>query len=92
MTKLDLIVAVAERAGTSQRQAASAAAALLGAVPEALARAEAVRLAGFGAFAVRERAAQTAKNPRTGEAVQVPAGKRVVFRPAPALRAAAAGK
>ncbi|MAF31838.1 MAG: integration host factor subunit beta [Magnetococcales bacterium] len=37
-----------------------------------------VELRGFGAFSVREREARTARNPRTGEQVQVDA-KRVPF-------------
>ena len=37
-----------------------------------------VELRGFGAFSVRERAARTGRNPRTGESVEVPS-KRVPF-------------
>lgn len=37
-----------------------------------------VELRGFGAFSTREREARTGRNPRTGEAVEVPA-KRVPY-------------
>ena len=46
-----------------------------------------VELRGFGAFSTREREARTGRNPRTGEAVQVP-GKRVpYFKPGKEMRA-----
>ena len=35
--------------------------------------------AGFGAFEVKERAARTGRNPKTGEAVEIPASKYVAF-------------
>jgi integration host factor subunit beta len=44
----------------------------------ALARGDRVELRGFGAFSVKQRAARVARNPRTGEAVQV-TEKRVPF-------------
>ena len=86
MTKADLVAAVAEKAGIPKRKAAGAVGAVFGAVSEALARGEAVKLAGFGTFAVRERAARKAKSPRTGETVEIPARKAAVFRPASALK------
>ena len=41
---------------------------------EALAKGDRVELRGFGAFSVKEREARTGRNPRTGEAIQIPAG------------------
>jgi integration host factor subunit beta len=41
-------------------------------ITEALARGERVELRGFGAFSVKKRDARTGRNPRTGEAVEVP--------------------
>lgn len=48
------------------------------AIAERLASGGRVELRGFGAFSTRERAARTGRNPRTGEAVEVPA-KRVPY-------------
>lgn len=45
-----------------------------------------VSVAGFGIFAAKKRAARTARNPRTGEAVQVPAMNVPKFRAAKALK------
>ena len=47
-----------------------------------------VELRGFGAFRVQARAARTGRNPSTGEAVEVPARRAPVFRPARELRLA----
>ena len=45
-----------------------------------------VELRGFGAFSTRERAARTGRNPRTGEAVDVPAKRAPYFRPGKEMR------
>jgi len=45
-----------------------------------------VSVAGFGIFAAKKRAARTARNPRTGEAVQVAAMNVPKFRAAKALK------
>lgn len=47
-------------------------------ITEALARGDRVELRGFGAFSIKQREARKGRNPRTGEAVEVPA-KRVPF-------------
>ena len=47
-------------------------------ITDALAEGKRVELRGFGAFSTREREARTGRNPRTGEAVDVPA-KRVPY-------------
>ena len=40
-----------------------------------------VELRGFGAFSTRDRDARTGRNPRTGEAVDVPAKRVPYFKP-----------
>ena len=47
-------------------------------ISSALADGRRVELRGFGAFSVRDRAARTGRNPRTGDSVEVPS-KRVPF-------------
>ena len=59
---------------------------VLEAIGEALAKEETVRIAGFGTFAAKSRAARTGRNPRTGESVPIPASKLPAFKPAKALR------
>lgn len=45
-----------------------------------------VELRGFGAFSTREREARTGRNPRSGEAVEVPAKRVPYFRPGKEMR------
>ena len=47
-----------------------------------------VSIAGLGIFSTKQRAARQARNPRTGEAISVPAMKVPKFRAAKALKEA----
>ena len=60
--------------------------AFLAAVKEALARGDGIELRGFGTFKVRHRKPRTARNPRTGEPVEVPPRRVPVFNPSRLLR------
>lgn len=60
--------------------------ALVAAVRDGLVRDGIVRLHGFGTFRLKPVAARTGRHPRTGEPIDIPAGWRVMFRPAKALR------
>ena len=55
-------------------------------IASSLKKGEEVAIAGFGAFAVKRSAARTARNPRTGEVVQVAAANKPKFRAAKALK------
>lgn len=59
---------------------------LVGVVRDGLVRDGSVRIHGFGTFQLRPTAARVGRNPRTGERIRIPAGNRVIFRPAKALR------
>ena len=52
-----------------------------------LAKGGRVELRGFGAFSTRERDARKGRNPRTGEAVDVPGKKVPYFKPGKEIRA-----
>lgn len=88
VTKEQLVKAVAAKAGVTRREAARAVGAFQEAVREALARGEEVRLVGFGAFLVRERAARKGRNIRTGEEIVIPPKRVVAFRPGSGLTGA----
>lgn len=60
---------------------------ILDEIAEALARGDRVELRGFGAFSVRHRDARRGRNPRTGEAVDVPAKSVPFFKAGKELRA-----
>ncbi len=86
MTKNQLIVSVAEKAGLTRDQATRAVNAMCAIITEGLAGGERVPLAGFGTFSVRPTPARTIRHPRTGETIRVEAGRRVKFSPAKALK------
>ena len=54
---------------------------------QALQRGEKVDLRGLGVFKVRESKPRQARNPRTGEALSIPARKAAVFKPGKELSA-----
>lgn len=80
MNKNDIINAMAEKAGLSKNDAKKALDAFMDAVQEGLTKGEKISLVGFGTFEVANREARTAKNPRTGETINVPARKVVKFK------------
>ena len=86
MTKVELIAQVAEKTGTSKKASEEAVAAVLASITEALQNGEKVSLVGFGTFEVKTRAARTGKNPRTGEAIEIPAAKVPSFKAGAALK------
>jgi len=88
MNKNDLIANVAESADLSKADAAAAVDAVLQAVTSSLAGGGEIRLVGFGTFSVADRAATTGRNPRTGEAIQIPASKQPKFKAGKALKEA----
>ena len=86
MNKVELIAAVAEKAGLSKKDAEKAIAAVVASVEEALVKGDKVQLIGFGTFEVRERAERKGRNPKTGEVVTVPACKYLAFVSAKAVK------
>jgi DNA-binding protein HU-beta len=65
---------------------------MLDAIMKCLKKGDEVTIAGLGAFSVKPRKARTARNPKTGEAVQVAATRVVKFRVAKALKDIVASK
>jgi len=86
VNKSELIDAVAEGADISKAAAGRAVDAVLKAITEALKNGDQVNLVGFGTFGVRERAARTGRNPRTGETIEIGATKVPGFKAGKALK------
>ena len=86
MNKTELVAAIAAKTELSKKNAEKAVAAVLETVAETLAAGEKVQLVGFGTFETREREARTAKNPRTGEPVEVAASRVPAFKAGQALK------
>ena len=89
MTKADLVEQVADAIGPgiTNKDCALVVDGFLNAVKLALANGENIEIRGFGTFKVRRRKTRTARNPRTGDAVEVPSRSVPVFKPSKHLRA-----
>lgn len=86
MNKTELVAAVAAKAEISKKDADAAVKAVIDSITDALADGEKVALVGFGTFDVKTRAARTGKNPRTGEAINIPEAKVPSFKAGSALK------
>lgn len=91
MNKAELIDALAVRLG-DKKTASGALEALLDEIQRTVAKGGKISLAGFGVFEKRARAARTARNPRTGEAVKVKKTNVPAFRAGQGFKDVVAGK
>lgn len=80
MNKSELIDAIADSADISKAAAGRALEGTVAAITSALQSGDTVSIVGFGTFSVRERAARTGRNPKTGEALQIKASKAPGFK------------
>lgn len=86
MTKEELVAIIARDADVSKATAEKALKALVSGISDSLKRGDSVTLVGFGTFTVANRAARRARNPRTGEEIQVPATRSPKFKAGKALK------
>lgn len=86
MNKNDLVSAVANSSDLSKADAARAVDAVFGSITSSLQSGGEVRLVGFGTFSVANRKASTGRNPRTGEAIQIPASRQPKFKAGKGLK------
>jgi len=91
MNKAALAEAIAEKIGTSKADAERAVETMIESITNTLKEGEEVSIAGLGIFSAKMRAARTARNPRTGEPVEVKAMRVPKFRAAKALKDAVKG-
>jgi len=92
VNKAELIEAMSGRLG-DRKSATAALDAVLNEIQNAVTVGDKVSIAGFGVFEKRVRAARTARNPRTGEAVKVKKTAVPAFRPGASFKElVAAGK
>lgn len=80
MNKSQLVDSIAKKSGLTVKDSTAAVNAFLESVKDALAGGDSVTLIGFGSFLVRDRAARSGRNPRTGNVVQIPAVKVPAFK------------
>lgn len=90
-TKTNIVDAVVKKTGLKKKDAEAAVNAFIEVVEESLIANDKVQLVGFGTFEVKDRAARTARNPRTGETIEVGPSKHVSFSAGKALKDAVNG-
>ena len=75
MNKAELTAAIVKKTGFTKKDAEKALGTVTEVIAEALAAGEKVQVVGFGSFEVRNRPARVARNPRTGEQIEIAASK-----------------
>ncbi len=90
MTKTELIAVTAEKAGMTKKDAERVVSAALDTIIAELTAGNRVQLAGFGIFETKTRQARTGRNPKTKEAIEIPASTSVAFKASKTLKDAVA--
>lgn len=86
MKKSELAARLAAKLSIPKATADVSVSALFEAIGDALAKGKSVNIAGFGTFSVKDRAARQGRNPRTGEAIAIPASRAATFKAGKGLR------
>ena len=88
MNKSELVEVMAQKNRMTKKDCEAALNAFVAAITDALKSGDRVQLVGFGVFEVKQRAARTARNPKTNEPMEIPASKLPMFKPGKALKEA----
>jgi len=86
MTKADIVEQISGSTGLTKKDTAMAVEGFIQAVRRALSNGQNIEIRGFGSFKVKSRRARKARNPRTGQAVDVPARMVPTFKPSKELK------
>ena len=86
MNRTELISAMSEKSELTKVDTEKALKAFIDTVTEELKNDGKVQLVGFGTFEVAERAERQSRNPKTGEAITIPASKSPKFKAGKALK------
>ncbi|MCI0533217.1 HU family DNA-binding protein [bacterium] len=86
MNKQALVDIIHEKMGGTRAAADEVMETVISSIIKTLKSGDEVSIAGLGTFIVKNRAARMARNPRTGEQVQVAASRVPKFKPAKALK------
>ena len=86
MTKTELVAAAVEKTGLTKKDAESLISAAFDTITEKLVQGERVQISGFGTFEVKQREARVGRNPRTKEAIEIPATRAPAFKASKALK------
>ena len=81
MTKKEIVKQISERIGMTQLKTKEIVQLTFDAIVDTLLEDKRIELRNFGVFEVKQRKARKARNPRTGERVDVPPKNVVTFKP-----------
>ena len=87
VTKKDIVDAIADRTGLTQVDTKVIVECFLDSIAKSLREGKNIEIRGFGRFKVKEKKARAARNPRTGEMVQIEAGFKPIFEASKELKA-----
>lgn len=86
MNKAQLIQKVSKDANLRRAQAVRAVKALVGSIRETIKTGGKISLTGLGTFKVKARKARPGRNPKTGDTIAIPAGRKISFKPSLSLK------
>lgn len=89
LNKTELVAKIAAETGQSQAAVSNVLDGLFAAVSDTVSKGDKVSIPGWVSFEVVSTSARTGRNPRTGESIEIPAGKRVKVTAGSKLKAAA---
>ena len=92
MTKSQLVAKLAEIGGVSRKRADDLLTSLTDTVVKTVKKGESVKIPGLGIFRLRKMKARMGRNPQTGEAIKIPARKKVGFSVAKTFKETVLGK
>ncbi len=81
MTKDELVAKVAESTGIKKVDLQKALDVMINTIIETIKTGDKVNITGLGIFKIKDKKARLARNPKTGESIQVPAKKAPKFLP-----------
>src|SRR5690242_9893486 len=84
--KSELIDRVTREARLRRSEAVRAVKAVVGSIRATISEGGKISLSGLGTFKVKSRKARPGRNPKTGETIQIPMGRKISFKPSLALR------
>lgn len=88
MNKAELIETIQATLGpdATKRSADEALEAVISSIVKGVKKDTKVQIVGFGTFEIKQRAKRIGRNPKTGEAMEIPASKSVGFKPSASLK------
>ena len=92
MTKSQLVAKLADTGGVSRKQIDELLNSLVDTIVKSVKKGENVKIPGLGIFRLRKMKARIGRNPQTGEAIKIPARKKVGFSVAKTFKESVLGK